>query len=410
MPPDSQIASERLAVLSFAAPVLCAQQGQAYSTVLALEIHVQALFQPALEIQIKDLHGVVAAQITSVEFGHPVAWLPRGRIGWRWTQSEMRLPAGEYSVSASLSERHRGAPRAVCAAQAKLRVEAGAIGEAQAPAHLGLVDLPGGLVLAQQPWQRQYKDWFFRHFAHAAEVVASYMLGDAPELKGRILDIGCGDGITDLGIALRWQPEQLIGVDPFRGFERLPEILRESGMPTELPSCLSFEAHSANDLPYPDDHFDVVISWGSLEHIVGGYTQALREVRRVLRPGGRLFVHPGLYYSNFGHHLGEFSAEPHFHLRWSEPTLKSFVLERTPNYMDRSGEFASSAQYWQWYQELNRITVREFEQELRYLGFELHRAAMRVEDRVDYTPELQRFSLIDLLTTELYVSCINRKH
>ena len=33
-----------------------------------------------------------------------------------------------------------------------------------------------------------------------------------------VLDVGCGDGITDLGIALRQQPELLIGADPFRGF------------------------------------------------------------------------------------------------------------------------------------------------------------------------------------------------
>ena len=145
------------------------------------------------------------------------------------------------------------------------------------------------------------------------------MLGDSPLLRGRILDVGCGDGITDLSIALRTHCRgELVGVDPFRGFERLPRILAENGLPSDvIPPNLRFLAEDANRLPFPDDSFDVVISWGSLEHIAGGYERALREVRRVLRPQGLFFVHPGLYFSNFGHHLGEFSNEPHFHLKKS---------------------------------------------------------------------------------------------
>src|SRR3546814_6624615 len=73
--------------------------------------------------------------------------------------------------------------------------------------------------------------------------------------------------------------------------------------------------------------------------------QALHGIRPVLLPDGLLFVHPGLYYSNFGHHLGEFSTEPHFHLKKSPQALRELVFSTTPNYIDRSGEFASPAQY-----------------------------------------------------------------
>ena len=33
--------------------------------------------------------------------------------------------------------------------------------------------------------------------------------------------------VADLGLALRWRPERFVGVDPFRGYERLPQIVRD---------------------------------------------------------------------------------------------------------------------------------------------------------------------------------------
>lgn len=50
-------------------------------------------------------------------------------------------------------------------------------------------------------------------------------------------------------------------------------------------------------LPYPDDAFDVVVASLSL-HYVEDWVSALAELRRVLRPGGRLIVsiiHPTVY-------------------------------------------------------------------------------------------------------------------
>ena len=141
-------------------------------------------------------------------------------------------------------------------------------------------------------WNKGHGDWFFRHFDHAATTVITYLLKDSPLLRGRILDVGCGDGITDLSIALRTGCRELIGIDPFRGYERLAGIVASNGLPSDLvPGSLRFLPEDANRLPFPDDSFDVVLSWGSVEHMAGGYLQALREVKRVLKPGGP--VHGG---------------------------------------------------------------------------------------------------------------------
>jgi SAM-dependent methyltransferase len=179
-----------------------------------------------------------------------------------------------------------------------------------------------------------------------------------------------------------------------------------------LPENLRHTADDANNIPYPDDFFDVVISWGSVEHIYGGYLQTLNEIKRVLRPDGLLFIHPGLYYGNFGHHLGEFSTEPFFHLTKSEEEIKELVLSKDPELMDRSGyQNVSREDFWRYYTELNPIAVLDFERELRALDFEFYRAALRTEERIEYThPKMQNYPVQDLSTLEFYLSAYNRKN
>jgi hypothetical protein len=89
--------------------------------------------------------------------------------------------------------------------------------------------------------------------------------------------------------------------------------------------------------------------------------------------------------------------------------LREFVMSTPPKYIDRSGEFASNAQYWQWFTESNPITVTQFEKGLRTLEFEPWRGALRTDPLVEYTPELQKYSIETLANAELYMSCINRK-
>ena len=366
-----------------------------------LRVEAPIVFRPHLRVSIGgfDSDSLHAA---------PIDWLPRGTYRF-----DVLLPDGLEAgrVPFAMDVRHSDAMQ---------DVSAGVIhGEAQVPRGTGGVreiawsaeSVAPTAPLASLSWRRGHGDWFYRHFDHAASIVMSYILGDSPLLKGRILDVGCGDGITDLGIALRTGCEELVGVDPFKGFERLPDIARDNGLPADiLPPNLRFMPVDANRLPFPDDSFDVVVSWGSVEHMAGGYMQALREMRRVLKPAGLLFIAPGLYYSTIGHHLDEFSDEPFFHLKMTREALRKMVLETPPKYIDRAGEFASNEQYWQWYTELNPITVAEFERELRALDFEPWRVALRTMPLLEYTPELQKYPIETLVNAELYMSCVNRKH
>lgn len=382
--------------------------GQPCVLELLLAIDEALVFAPDVGLDLFDAGSERPAYRSNLLAQVHVGWLPRGHYRVRWLCAD-----GLVAQRARASLHCRQAMQEVFIAAAELRFAAGdsTTTPTDLQGHWQVAAIDDTPALERLSWHRGHADWFFRHFDHAASVISDYMLGNAPLLRGRVLDVGCGDGITALGVALRCQPEQLIGIDPFGGFARLPEILQNNGLsPDVIPDALTFMAADANHLPFADDSFDVVLSWGSLEHIAGGYQQALHEIRRVLRPDGLLFVHPGLYYGNFGHHLGEFSSEPHFHLRKSPEALRELVFSVAPDYIDRSGEFASPAQYWQWYRELNPITVGGIEQELRALDFEPWRVAIRTEDRIEYSAELLPYPMQDLATLELYLSCYNRKH
>ncbi|HVF34663.1 MAG TPA: class I SAM-dependent methyltransferase, partial [Candidatus Saccharimonadia bacterium] len=320
---------------------------------IELEVVLPVAFDVDVSIELVDGTGAQALRGQLRANGWDVSWLPRGRYRCHVMTPRLALPDGDYTLHVALWHTHAGVNRKAAATTLAVTIEGG--GESQPGPRLAwqLDGEPGSVSLDTLSWRRGADDWFYKHFDHAARTVASYMLGDSPLLAGRVLDVGCGDGITDLGLAARWRPQEFVGIDPFRGYERLPEILRAAHYPADaIPACLRFLPADANEIPFPDDHFDVVVSWGSLEHIVGGYERALAEIRRVLRPDGLLFVHPGLYYSDIGNHLGEFAfarEEPYVHLKRSRAALRELVLSSTPDYSDRAGEFATPEQYWQWH-------------------------------------------------------------
>ena len=110
---------------------------------------------------------------------------------------------------------------------------------------------------------------------------------DLPE-KGRVLDVA-SPKLLFLWLAATSKLE-LTATDIMDGFiPQTRHLLGRLGMANEIGGRLRLESQDARALSYPDDSFDAAYSVSVVEHIPdAGDSRALREIARVLRPGGRL--------------------------------------------------------------------------------------------------------------------------
>ena len=104
--------------------------------------------------------------------------------------------------------------------------------------------------------------------------------------QGRIIDVGCGSGATNLVLAERFPQAELVGIDLS---DPLLKLARDSAAKTSFRNRVSFEKTDVQQIPYDDDSFDVVINT-NMVHIVKHPLRMLDEIERVLAPGGHLFI------------------------------------------------------------------------------------------------------------------------
>ncbi len=113
--------------------------------------------------------------------------------------------------------------------------------------------------------------------------VAAAIAGD------RVLDLATGTGDLALEIARRRPTAAVVGLDPS------PRMLAEAetkAATAGLAGRVSLESGRAEALPFDDDAFDAAtIAWGIRN--VADRAAALREMARVVRPGGRVVVLEG---------------------------------------------------------------------------------------------------------------------
>ena len=101
-----------------------------------------------------------------------------------------------------------------------------------------------------------------------------------------VLDIGCGAGVDAIIAAKLTGPSGTV-----TGIDLVPEMLARASENARLAGVdnVTFRESSAEQLPFPDNSFDVVISNGVFNLVVDK-VKALGEVLRVLKPGGRFML------------------------------------------------------------------------------------------------------------------------
>ena len=103
----------------------------------------------------------------------------------------------------------------------------------------------------------------------------------SPPPNARVLDVGCGSGVLLRELAREFPQVALVGLDP------VPEMLAVARQ--RVPPGTELREGWAEELPFEDDEFDLVVSCNVL-HYIRQPVAALVEMSRVLRPGGELVI------------------------------------------------------------------------------------------------------------------------
>lgn len=140
------------------------------------------------------------------------------------------------------------------------------------------------LDINAEKWNRRSQDFdrkLFDYFRFLQERVIRLL----PLQRGvSFLDVGCGTGWAVL------RAHQLLnGEGVFRGIDIAPKMIERATENAAGKNAIQFVVGSADDLPFDDESVDVCMCTNSFHHYPDPGA-ALREIKRVLRVGGSLFV------------------------------------------------------------------------------------------------------------------------
>ena len=130
-------------------------------------------------------------------------------------------------------------------------------------------------------WSSTYEhSWMQRVFFEPVHQAALALAAHFVPQPASVLDVGCGTGKLLRQARSRWPEAQLIGVDPANGMIEMAQRL--------TPNATFFPG-MAEALPLQDASVDLALSTLSFHHWQN-QAAGIREIARVLRPGGYLLL------------------------------------------------------------------------------------------------------------------------
>ncbi|MFH1923594.1 MAG: methyltransferase domain-containing protein [Planctomycetota bacterium] len=229
-------------------------------------------FRPAPEVRAllrkpQTEHDLVLSMPADSDGKTPVSTLPGATtVAWKH-------PSGEPVWAAVLTDHS--------AAAALVRFAGGPTG------HRLWSESTAGFTITSGKTHAEAFDWVVEHrVKHTYPMTAVRMLGELGGIReGVLIDVGCGTGNLDVELAKR-SAFTITGLDIDPDMKPLFEKrVREAG----LQNRICFVTGDAQQMPFPDDYADVIVSRGTLTFIPD-IAKCLQEVDRVLKPTGVAFL------------------------------------------------------------------------------------------------------------------------
>lgn len=183
------------------------------------------------------------------------------------------------------------------------------------------------------------------------------------EIQGKtILDIGAGSGGKTTFYALNGAT-RVTGIDVEEGF-----ITQARGFASSKNARdIDFIVANAEEMPFEDASFDVCIMNDVFEHLSKPEV-VLREVNRVLKPHGKVFLNSPPYFHPYGAHLTDLIGIPYVHLLFPESVLinayKKLALE-TKSAEKRINLRFGVVENREQITYINKMTITRFEEIVR---------------------------------------------
>lgn len=153
---------------------------------------------------------------------------------------------------------------------------------------IGISVLAGAIYLGVFAFLKRLTNLEFRLAARDKFLDGIPLQGD--EL---ILDVGCGNGILTMGAAKRLENGRVVGIDIWTegsGDNRLEAFVENAGI-EGVADRVEIQNEDVRHLPYDDEYFDVIISGLTVHHLGFDTEKAMKEMTRVLKPGGWMAIY-----------------------------------------------------------------------------------------------------------------------
>jgi len=216
---------------------------------------------------------------------------------------------------------------------------------------------------------KTYAEWQFENGERTIEFYKEFVPSEEIFKDKTVLDVGCGAGGKSL-YYVTLGATKVVGIDIVPYYkEQSDELVSKLGI-----DGFEFRCEDAASLSFPDDTFDTVIMNDAMEHVAEP-EKVLEELKRVLKPGGRIFVNFPPYGHPYGAHLSDAIGIPWVQSFYSEKAMiaayKDLVKDKPDGEERINFRISKDENGNEYFSYINKMTIKRFKKIRDGSGFKI---------------------------------------